>query len=188
MPLISLAAGIVTQINTFTVPEGGQQALIDLLTDAAQFASETPGCGSRQVCIEATTAVGSATMRKAMALTTPTGEASTLAPIAGPLRGTSRTLERRDGTHLHVVDAGSGDRVVLLVHGFGVSSSSWSLVRDLLVEDGFRVLANGPSRARHADHGPRRNWGPRSWWVICAQSSPNSSCAAHPGRAAARPQ
>jgi hypothetical protein len=43
MPLIQTGAGIVTQINTFTVPDGGQQALIDLLTEAAQFASETPG-------------------------------------------------------------------------------------------------------------------------------------------------
>lgn len=43
MPLIRTDAGIVTQINTFTVPEGGQQALIDSLTEAARFASETPG-------------------------------------------------------------------------------------------------------------------------------------------------
>jgi Antibiotic biosynthesis monooxygenase len=43
MPLIRAGAGIVTQINTFTVPEGGQQALIDLLTEAARFASEAPG-------------------------------------------------------------------------------------------------------------------------------------------------
>ncbi|WP_123023566.1 antibiotic biosynthesis monooxygenase family protein [Mycolicibacterium stellerae] len=43
MPIIRTAAGIVTQINTFTVPDGGQQALIDLLSEAAQFASATPG-------------------------------------------------------------------------------------------------------------------------------------------------
>ena len=43
MPFIRTDAGIVTQINTFTVPSGGQQALIDLLSEAAQFASTTPG-------------------------------------------------------------------------------------------------------------------------------------------------
>jgi hypothetical protein len=43
MPLIQTGAGIITQINTFTVPSGGQQALIDLLTESAQFASDTPG-------------------------------------------------------------------------------------------------------------------------------------------------
>ena len=31
MPIITADTGTVTQINVFTVPEGGQQALIDLL-------------------------------------------------------------------------------------------------------------------------------------------------------------
>lgn len=43
MPFIRTNAGIVTQINTFTVPTGGQQGLIDLLSEAAQFASTVPG-------------------------------------------------------------------------------------------------------------------------------------------------
>ncbi len=43
MPLIQTGTGIVTQINTFTVPDGGQQALLELLAEAAHFASETPG-------------------------------------------------------------------------------------------------------------------------------------------------
>jgi Antibiotic biosynthesis monooxygenase len=43
MPLIRANAGIVTQINVLTVPEGGQQALIDHLTEAARFARDTPG-------------------------------------------------------------------------------------------------------------------------------------------------
>ncbi|MBB5160734.1 hypothetical protein HNP02_000662 [Mycobacterium sp. AZCC_0083] len=49
MPIIRAATGIVTQINTFTVPEGGQQALIDLLTEASEFASATPGWVSASV-------------------------------------------------------------------------------------------------------------------------------------------
>src|SRR5277367_5002590 len=43
MPIIRTDGGIVTQINTFTVPSGDQQALIDLLSEAAQFASTTHG-------------------------------------------------------------------------------------------------------------------------------------------------
>jgi hypothetical protein len=35
MPIIRANSGIITQINVFTVPEGGQQALIDLLQEAA---------------------------------------------------------------------------------------------------------------------------------------------------------
>jgi hypothetical protein len=43
MPMITANTGIVTQINVFTVPEGGQQALIDVLAESARFARSTPG-------------------------------------------------------------------------------------------------------------------------------------------------
>lgn len=43
MPIIRANAGIVTQINTFTVPEGRQEPLIELLMESARFARETPG-------------------------------------------------------------------------------------------------------------------------------------------------
>lgn len=49
MPVIEANAGIVTQINVFTVAEGGQQALIELLAEAAKFASTTPGWISASV-------------------------------------------------------------------------------------------------------------------------------------------
>jgi hypothetical protein len=49
VPTINANTGIVTQINVFTVPEGGQQALIDFLKGAAQFASSTPGWLSASV-------------------------------------------------------------------------------------------------------------------------------------------
>ena len=43
MPIIRANTGIITQINVFTVPEGGQDVLIDYLAEAAKFASTTPG-------------------------------------------------------------------------------------------------------------------------------------------------
>ena len=43
MPIIKANSGIVTQINSFTVPEGGQDALISLLRESAQFVQDTPG-------------------------------------------------------------------------------------------------------------------------------------------------
>lgn len=49
MPTITANTGIVTQINVFTVPAGGQQPLIDFLAAAAQFASTTPGWISASV-------------------------------------------------------------------------------------------------------------------------------------------
>jgi antibiotic biosynthesis monooxygenase (ABM) superfamily enzyme len=49
VPTIKANTEVVTQINIFTVPEGGQQALIDFLTEAAKFASTTPGWISASV-------------------------------------------------------------------------------------------------------------------------------------------
>lgn len=49
MPIINANTEVVTQINVFTVPEGGQQALIDFLQEAAKFASATPGWLSASV-------------------------------------------------------------------------------------------------------------------------------------------
>jgi heme-degrading monooxygenase HmoA len=43
MPIIQANSPIVTQINVFTVPSGGQQALIDYLAQAAQAAKEVEG-------------------------------------------------------------------------------------------------------------------------------------------------
>ena len=43
MPTIIANTGVITQINVFTVPEGGQQALIDLLTEAARVCSHVDG-------------------------------------------------------------------------------------------------------------------------------------------------
>jgi heme-degrading monooxygenase HmoA len=43
VPIIRANAGIITQINVFTVPDGNQQALIELLADSARFAKTVPG-------------------------------------------------------------------------------------------------------------------------------------------------
>jgi hypothetical protein len=49
VPTINANTDVITQINVFTVPESGQQALIDFLKEAAQFASTTPGWISASV-------------------------------------------------------------------------------------------------------------------------------------------
>ena len=43
MPIIRANTGVITQINVFTVPEGGHQALIDLLGEAATSCRGIPG-------------------------------------------------------------------------------------------------------------------------------------------------
>lgn len=43
MPIIRANSGIVTQINVFTVPPGGQEPLLDFLQHAAMVASDVPG-------------------------------------------------------------------------------------------------------------------------------------------------
>ncbi|BCH10699.1 hypothetical protein MesoLj131c_49570 [Mesorhizobium sp. 131-3-5] len=43
MPIIRADTGVISQINVFTVPEGGQQALIDLLRETAMSCRGIPG-------------------------------------------------------------------------------------------------------------------------------------------------
>lgn len=43
MPIIRANTGVITQINVFTVTDGGQQALIDLLQEAAISCRTVPG-------------------------------------------------------------------------------------------------------------------------------------------------
>lgn len=43
MPIIVAGTGIITQINVFTVPENGQQAMIEFLSEAAKIASTVAG-------------------------------------------------------------------------------------------------------------------------------------------------
>ena len=43
MPIIQAASGVVTQINVFAVPEGGQEAMLANLVRGVEVARETPG-------------------------------------------------------------------------------------------------------------------------------------------------
>jgi len=43
MPIIRAGSGIITQINVFTVPDNGQDALLAYLGEAAKVASEVDG-------------------------------------------------------------------------------------------------------------------------------------------------
>jgi Antibiotic biosynthesis monooxygenase len=49
MPSINANDGVITQINEFTVPDGGQRALAEFLMEAAKFASTTEGWLSASV-------------------------------------------------------------------------------------------------------------------------------------------
>ena len=49
MAVIVSNTGIITQINVFTVREGGQQALIDLLVEAATACRAVPGWVSASI-------------------------------------------------------------------------------------------------------------------------------------------
>jgi len=43
MPIIRAGTGIISQINVFTVPQNGQEALTDLLQEAAKSCRAVPG-------------------------------------------------------------------------------------------------------------------------------------------------
>lgn len=60
---------------------------------------------------------------------------------AAPLDGEQRVIESTDGTKLRTVSVGSGDRSVLLAHGFAGNADAWNLVAPMLAEQGLRVVA-----------------------------------------------
>ncbi|MGZ4592352.1 MAG: alpha/beta fold hydrolase [Actinomycetes bacterium] len=55
-------------------------------------------------------------------------------------RGEQHVVERPDGTALRVVVGGDGPTIVL-AHGIGMTLIEWSLIWDLLIERGYRVVA-----------------------------------------------
>jgi pimeloyl-ACP methyl ester carboxylesterase len=74
-------------------------------------------------------------------MTPPTVGTPTVADLLADLEGGVTSVERPDGTVLRVVDLGDGPDVVLLIHGFGVSTRTWSQVVPRLVAAGKRVVA-----------------------------------------------
>jgi pimeloyl-ACP methyl ester carboxylesterase len=63
-----------------------------------------------------------------------------LEALLGEPSGEEVVVERPDGTRLRVRIAGAG-RTVVLAHGIALTLGEWSLVSDLLLADGFRVVA-----------------------------------------------
>lgn len=59
MPIILANTAIVTQINVFTVPPGGQDAMVAFLAEAAKVAREEPGWISASLhrCLDGTRVV-----------------------------------------------------------------------------------------------------------------------------------
>lgn len=55
-------------------------------------------------------------------------------------RGETLTVERPDGTRIRVVTAGAGPTVVL-AHGIYMSVIEWSVLWDMLIDRGYRVVA-----------------------------------------------
>ena len=58
-----------------------------------------------------------------------------------PLDGTERTIERPDGTRLRTIHSGSGERTVVLAHGYAASAESWNIIAPMLVAEGLSVVA-----------------------------------------------
>lgn len=54
-------------------------------------------------------------------------------------RGVTSFLDRPDGTRIRVIEAGDGPTVVL-AHGFAITLVEWSIIWDLLLDQGYRVV------------------------------------------------
>ncbi len=60
---------------------------------------------------------------------------------ARAMSGDIQTVDRPDGTTIHTVSAGSGNRTVVLAHGYGFTLDGWNDIADRLVAEGVRVVA-----------------------------------------------
>lgn len=58
-----------------------------------------------------------------------------------PLEGDVLVVDQPDGSSIHSVSVGSGDRVAVLAHGYGFTMDEWNDVAERLVEQGLRVVA-----------------------------------------------
>jgi pimeloyl-ACP methyl ester carboxylesterase len=60
--------------------------------------------------------------------------------VRTPLEGDVRVVTTQDGTRIHTVSAGEGP-IVVLAHGFAISSDEWNVIASDLVDRGYRVVA-----------------------------------------------
>lgn len=56
-------------------------------------------------------------------------------------QGESVFIKREDGTQIYAKVAGSGSKTAVLAHGYGVSVVLWNTLSDMLLEEGYRVIA-----------------------------------------------
>lgn len=60
--------------------------------------------------------------------------------LSTPLKGQEKMIITADGTQLWTIEAGKGDKTVVLAHGYGLTSLGWNVITSLLVADGYRVI------------------------------------------------
>ena len=58
-----------------------------------------------------------------------------------PLEGTEHIVESADGAKLRTVVSGSGDKIVLLAHGYAGAAVQWNLIASRLTAQGLRVIS-----------------------------------------------
>lgn len=58
-----------------------------------------------------------------------------------PLEGTEHIVVTDDGARLRTVVSGSGDKTVLLAHGYAGAAVQWSLIASRLTAEGLRVIS-----------------------------------------------
>jgi non-heme chloroperoxidase len=61
--------------------------------------------------------------------------------LSTPLKGQENYITTADGTQLWTIEAGTGDKTIVLAHGFAFSSIEWNVIMPALVADGYRVIA-----------------------------------------------
>ncbi len=61
--------------------------------------------------------------------------------LSKPFEGIENTIMTKDGTKIYALEAGKGEKTIVLAHGYGFTSQEWNVIAPQLVQLGYRVIA-----------------------------------------------
>lgn len=60
--------------------------------------------------------------------------------LSKPFEGIGNTIITKDGTKIYTIEAGKGERTIVLAHGYGFTSQEWNVIVPQLVQLGYRII------------------------------------------------
>ena len=61
--------------------------------------------------------------------------------LSKPIKGNEKIISTPDCTKIYSIEAGKGEKTIVLAHGYGFTNQEWNIIVPQLVESGYRVIA-----------------------------------------------